>query len=376
MATATIAVMAGDGIGPEVTAPCLEVIARAAEAHGASLDFQSLPAGAAHYAKSGEALPAGSMAAARAADAILLAAMGLPDIRYPDGTEIGPQLDLRFELDLYAGVRPVSMIAPQFSPLRAAGSQPIDFVLVRESTEGMFASRRHGLSEIKDDQTARETLEITRPVTEKLFDFSFTLAQDRAERRRRLGQPERTPQVACVDKANVFRAFAFMRQIAQERAAAFPEVRFDVAYVDAVALKMVQNPAQYDVLVTENMFGDILSDLGAGLMGGLGLAPSADIGAHHAVFQPCHGSAPDIAGQGAANPTAMILSGAMMLEWLGAKLNHSGLRTAGEAIDAAVREAYADATLHPREFGGPHGLKEIAGRINGALDARLTGGQT
>ncbi|MBX2855342.1 MAG: isocitrate/isopropylmalate dehydrogenase family protein, partial [Rhodobacteraceae bacterium] len=254
MATATIAVMEGDGIGPEVTAPCLEIVTRAAEAHGATLEMQKLPAGAAHYAKTGDALPAESMTGARAADAILLAAMGLPDVRYPDGTEIGPQLDLRFEMGLYAGVRPVTMIAPRFSPLRAADTQEIDFVLVRESTEGMFASRRHGLGEVNNDQTARETLEITRPVTEKLFDFSFALALDRDERRRRLGQPERAPRVACVDKANVFRAFAFMRQIAEERAAAFPNVGFEPAYVDAVALKMVQNPAQYDVLVTENMF--------------------------------------------------------------------------------------------------------------------------
>ena len=151
---------------------------------------------------------------------------------------------------------------------------------------------------------------ITRAVSEKLFDFAFRLAQRRQAAGRGKGL------VHCVDKANVFQAFAFFRRIFRERAAGFPDIRAEAAYVDATALTMVRNPWDLDVLVTENMFGDILSDLGAGLMGGMGMAPSADIGERHAVFQPCHGSAPDIVGRGLANPTASFLSAAMMLDWL------------------------------------------------------------
>jgi len=291
-------------------APTIEVLKRTtSDAKSFNLTFESLPAGAGWHEKTGECLPQESVTAARACDAILLSAMGLPHIRKPDGTEMVPQIDLRMELDLFAGVRPVFTFenGPQIlSDPRAA---KLDFVLVRESTEGLFAHKDEGA--VVDNEYATEQLRITREVSEKLFDFSFRLAQSRA---RLLDRPSK---LMCVDKANVFRSFWFFREIFEERAAHFPDVETSSMYVDAAAMKMVQSPWDLDVMVTENMFGDILSDLGAGLMGSLGLAPSADIGLNHAVFQPCHGSAPDIAGHGIANPMAMILSAAMMLEWLG-----------------------------------------------------------
>ncbi len=174
---------------------------------------------------------------------------------------------------------------------------------------------------------------ITRGVSERLFDFCFELARQRKAR----GRPG---HVTCVDKANVFAAFAFFRKIFEERAEKYPDIGASSAYVDATALDMVRRPWTMDVLVTENMFGDILSDLGAGLMGGMGMAPSADIGDTHAVFQPCHGTAPDIVGQGKANPTAMFLSGAMMLEWLGTKHSSESAIRAARLIEAAVSRAY------------------------------------
>jgi len=356
-----IAVLPGDGIGEEITRPCVALLqAAATRVGGFRLAFEWLPAGARCYAETGASLPESSMAAARRADAILLAAMGLPDIRYPDGTEISPQLDLRFALGLYAGVRPIRAIpgiAPALADPRTA---KLDFVIVRESTEGLFAS--HGKGEVIGDAEARDTMVITRDVSERLFDFTFHLGA----RRRALGYPGR---VTCVGKANVFRSFAFFRKVFDEVTARHPDVFADHAYVDATALAMVRRPWELDVLVTENMFGDILSDLGAGLIGGMGFAPSADIGDGHAVFQPCHGSAPDIAGQGKANPTAMFLSGAMMLEWLGERHGAPEAEAAGALIRDAVDTAFADGALIPFELGGTAGTATITDAVMAALDA-------
>jgi 3-isopropylmalate dehydrogenase len=325
-----IAVFHGDGIGPEVMAPTLALLERLAPGR---FRWTDCPAGAAAYRDEGTDLPERSLAAARDADAILLSCLGDPKVRKPDGTELVPQIDLRIALDLYAGVRPVRLTPGMRSPLRCDAG--IDFVLVRESTEGLFHTLGRGLVTAEH---AEETLRITRATSEKLFRFAFALAEDR----RAAGHPGR---VTCVDKANVFRAFAFFRRLFDEEAARHPGLASDHAYVDAMAMWMVTQPERWDVLVTENMFGDILSDLGAGLMGGLGVAPSADIGDDHAVFQPCHGSAPDIAGRGVANPVAMILSAAMMLDWLG--LRH-----------------------------GDEGLREDARRLRGAVDAALAAGET
>jgi 3-isopropylmalate dehydrogenase len=236
----------------------------------------------------------------------------------------------------------------------------VDFVLIRESTEGLFFSQGQG--EVSENE-ARETLRITRDVSEKLFRFAFQLATDR--KASGLGKG----RVTCVDKANVFRAFAFFRGIFDAEAKAFPDLTADHAYVDATALWMVQKPWDFDVLVTENMFGDILSDLGAGLMGGLGLAPSADIGLHNAVFQPCHGSAPDIAGQGRANPMAMVLSAAMMLDWLGLRHDVPGLVRDGAALRAAVERVVAEGKVLTSDIGGTATTNQAAQAIDAALPA-------
>jgi 3-isopropylmalate dehydrogenase len=353
-----IAVLPGDGIGHEVMAPCLDILnAAAGRVRGLSFRFEAHQAGAIQYRDHGVALPKTAMEAARKADAILLGAMGWPAIRYPDGTEIAPQLDLRFEFGLFAGVRPVRTLPSMPAILADKRAAHLDFVVIRESTEGLFASRGKGV--VIDDREARDTMVITRGVCEPLFDFSFRLAQ---QRKARGGKGI----VACVDKANVFTSFAFFRKVFDERAKAFPDIRADHAYIDATALDMVRRPWALDVLVTENMFGDILSDLGAGLMGGMGFAPSADIGADHAVFQPCHGTAPDIAGQGKANPTAMILSAAMMLDWLGEKHQRPEAIEAGELIRKAVDDVFAQG-LKPYEIGGTDGTAEIARRVLDSL---------
>lgn len=241
----------------------------------------------------------------------------------------------------------------------------LDFIVIRESTEGLFASRGKGV--VIDDREARDTMVITRAVCEPLFDFAFALGR---QRKARGGKGV----VTCVDKANVFTSLAFFRKVFDERAARHPDIAARHAYVDATALDMVRRPWDLDVLVTENMFGDILSDLGAGLMGGMGFAPSADIGASHAVFQPCHGTAPDIAGQGKANPTAMILSGAMMLGWLGEKHGRKEALQAAELIRQAVDQAYAGG-IRPGEIGGPDGTAAITAAVLAQL-ALLNAGES
>ena len=355
-----IAVLPGDGIGQEITSPCLDLLTDLAARLGSfSLKFEALPAGAGLYRESGTALPDTTLHAAEKADAILLAAMGLPDVRYPDGREIAPQLDLRETFQLFAGVRPVRTFPGLPLPLADPRAASLDFVLIRESTEGLFAGR--GKTLVDDDNSATDQLVITRAASERLFDFAFDLARRRKTR-------GREGRVTCVDKANVLGAFAFFRGIFEERAKRHPDVLADSAYVDAVALNMIRSPWQFDVLVTENMFGDILSDAGAALMGGMGMAPSADIGESHAVFQPCHGTAPDIAGSGKANPTAMFLSAAMMLDWLAARYAAEACAEAATLLEDAVHAAYAGGGLRPYEMGGASGLDEITAHVRAQLD--------
>jgi 3-isopropylmalate dehydrogenase len=354
-----IAVLAGDGIGPEVMAPALDVLRRVeATTPGLKFRFTEAPAGAGHYRDTGKSMPESTIKLCRDADAILLGACGLPSVRYPDGTEIMPQVELRFIFDLYAGVRPARLIAGVPSPIVGAERHGIDLVLIRESTEGLFASMGKGV--VTHDE-ARETLVITRKTSQRLFDFSFRLA----ERRKARGRPGK---LACVDKANAFKAYAFFRQIFDECAARHPGVATERLYVDACSAMLVRKPWDFDVMVMENMFGDILSDLTAGLVGGMGMAPSADIGDSHAVFQPCHGTAPDIMGQGLANPSAMILSAAMMLDWLADRHDHPPAAEAAHRIEAAIDRAFAQG-IKPRDLGGPDGTIAVAKGVLAALDA-------
>jgi 3-isopropylmalate dehydrogenase len=355
-----IAVLAGDGIGNEVVEPCLELLTAVCEQiGGVRLDFEKLEAGAGLFRRTGVALPDESLVAAAAADAILLGAMGLPDVRYPDGTEVAPQLEFRERFELYAGVRPIRVMGGVRTPLADPRARRIDCVLIRESTEGLFYSRQESR---REDDAVYDTMRISRGVSERLFAFAFSLARAR----KRQGRPGR---VTCVDKANVVPSTAYFRSLFLECAADHPDIVADVAYVDATALRLVRSPWEFDVLVTENMFGDILSDLGAALMGGMGMAPSADIGDEHAVFQPCHGSAPDIAGRGLANPTAMFLSGAMMLEWLAGRHGVEACSRAAGTLVRAVEDAFGDGDLVPVESGGSAGTAEITARVRARLQA-------
>lgn len=329
-----IAVLPGDGIGVEVMTEGVKVLdAVTTLLSGISFKLTELPVGAAEYLRNGSPLPETSFAACEQADAILLGAMGLPSVRWPDGKEMTPQIDLRERLDLYNGMRPIRLYHESHSPLKKYRAGEIDLVIVRESTEGLFSSR---LSKMSGPGEATDVLRITRQGTERICRAAFNLARQRRQ------------HIACVDKANVLPSMAYFRAVFDEVAREYPDVQTQHVYVDAAALYLVQKPHQFDVLVTENMFGDILSDLAAGLVGGMGMAASADIGDKHAVFQPSHGSAPDIAGKGVANPLAMILSVALMLEWLG----HPETKRGAEIIRRAVETVLSDPEHRTGDLGG------------------------
>jgi 3-isopropylmalate dehydrogenase len=261
---------------------------------------------------------------------------------------------MRTEFGLYAGVRPVKTYPNCPGPLADPRAAQIDLVVLRESTEGLFASRDKGV--VIADREARDTMVITRPTCERLFDFAFTLARRRKEKGGR-------GIVTCVDKSNVFRSMAFFRKIFDERSKDFPDIRAEHHYVDAMALDMVRRPWDFDILVAENMFADILSDLGGGIIGGMGMAPCAEIGARHALFQPAHGSAPDIAGTGRSNPTAMLLSAAMMLEWLSERSDCRPSHRAAKALENAIETAFDSGSIRPCEFGGNDGVAEYTRKI-------------
>lgn len=348
--TWNIAVLPGDGIGVDVTREAVRVL-RAVEARlpGARFELSEHPAGAAEYLRNGSPLPDETFEACQNSDAVLLGAMGLPNVRWPDGKEMTPQIDLRERLQLYCGLRPIRLYHEVHSPLKNYKAGDIDFVIIRENTEGLFSARLSQSS--ADKEEVCDILRITRKGADRVCRSAFQYA---LKRRRKL---------TLVDKANVLPSMVFMRSIFDEIAREFPEVATERTYVDAAALFFVQRPETFDVLVTENMFGDILSDLAAGLVGGMGMAPSGDIGDDCAVFQPSHGTAPDIAGKGIANPVATILSVALMLEWLG---NPETLRGA-TMINAAVEKALSNPDNRTSDLNGKLSTVEMTDAILSAL---------
>src|SRR6202165_788741 len=349
-ATRRIAVLPGDGIGTEVMEAGVEVL-RAVESTLGKTRFEltEFSVGANEYLRSGDPMPPAIFEQITKFDAILLGAMGLPGVRWPDGVEMTPQLDLRERLELYCGLRPAYLFHSADSPLRNKVAGSIDLLLIRESTEGLFFSRKERLP--AGATYAEDKMRITRRGAERVIRAAFLQAMTR---RRHL---------TLIDKSNVLPSMVFFRRVFDEIALEFPDVQTTRIYVDATALYLVQHPEAFDVMVTENMFGDILSDLTAGLVGGMGMAPSADIGDHYAVFQPAHGSAPDIAGKGIANPVATILSVAMMLHWFGTEDTRAG----AEMIRSAVRTVFADPAARTRDMGSSLTTQQMTELIQSAL---------
>ena len=356
--TYDVVLLPGDGIGPEVTDAAVAVMNAAIAIHGVKVDYRTYDAGAGLYSRTGVSMAEADMEALAQADAILLGAMGLPTIRKPDGTEIAPQIDIRERFGLFASLRPCELFPGVPSRLKA---DKINMLVIRELTEGLFAGRHDPIE--PSDESAGDRLNITRKTCEKLFATAF----EQARIRRRLhGTPG---HVTLLDKSNVLRSNAFMRKVFDEVAAKNPDIGSDRLYIDAGSMMFVTNPERYDVVVTENVFGDITSEIAAGIVGGLGVAPSGDVNETMGVFQPSHGSAPDIAGKGIANPVATILSAAMLLEWLAEHNNDDNCAKAAMAIREATAEVLASG---PRtgDLGGKAGTREVTDAIIAALPSK------
>jgi 3-isopropylmalate dehydrogenase len=362
MGSYRVVLLPGDGIGPEVMDATVQVmdhvVQKLPELH---VQFSSHEAGANLYRQTGQALPDHVLEDCLAADAVLLAAIGLPDVRKPDGTEVQPEMmmGLRRALGLHSAMRPVKLYPGVTSPLRTAEAG-IDLVIVRENMEGLFSSFGGGC--LVGDRVATDTLVVTREGTQKVVEFAFRLAA------RRSGRPlDGRRSVTCVDKANVFRSFAFFRKVFLEVAAEYPDIAADAVYVDAMSLYLVQNPSAFDVLVMENQFGDILSDLGAAIVGGLGMAPSAEIGDDHALFQPSHGSAPQLAGKSAANPLATILSAALMFDWLADRHQDAAAAEAAQRIEQAVKQLLGERNCLTADLGGSASTTDVTDALCATL---------
>ncbi len=311
-----LAVIGGDGIGPEVVAEGLKVL----DAVLPGVEQTSYDLGAAAYARTGEPLPDSVLEELRGHDAILLGAVGDPSVP-PGVLERGLLLRLRFALDHHVNLRPVRLFPGVASPL---GERSIDMVVVREGTEGPYVGNGGRLREGTPQEVATETSLNTAYGVERVVRDAFSRAQARPRR-----------HLTLVHKTNVLvHAGGLWRRVFDAVAAQFPDVTTDYQHVDAAAMFFVTQPERFDVVVTDNLFGDILTDIGAAIGGGIGLAASGNIDAtrtHPSMFEPVHGSAPDIAGQGKADPTATVLSVALLLEHLG----HS---SAAQRVEAAVEE--------------------------------------
>ena len=347
--TYRVAVLPGDGIGPDVIRETLKALDAVQSRVPLSFEFAEFSVGAGEYLRSGDPLPEATLEWVKEYDAILLGAMGLPNVRWPTGVEMTPQLDLREKLDLYCGLRPIYLFHAEHTPLKRYAAGEIDFVIVRESTQGLFSSRLQKYADDADEVV--DQMQVTRAGSLRLFRAAFELAR----RRRR--------KLTLVDKANVLPSMAFFRRVFDQVSGDYPDIETERVYVDAASLYLVERPHSFDVLVTENMFGDIISDLAAALVGGMGMAPSADIGDRWAVFQPSHGSAPDIAGRGVANPVATILSAAMMLEWWDAETARRGARL----IRNAAQKVLGDPANRTRDLGGPLSTTDMGDRISAAI---------
>jgi 3-isopropylmalate dehydrogenase len=347
-----IATIAGDGVGPEVVHAAIPAIEQAAALDGAAIAWEHLPHGADHYLRTGETLPPPVFEHLRdGVDAILVGALGDP--RVP-GNEHARDilLGLRFRLDLYANLRPVRLLHPSLTPLRAdrrTAGPPIDFVIFRENTEGAYLGRgtSSAVDTDKEEQIAHEVH--TAPKVSRIIRVAFDWAAAHGK-----------TLVTMADKANAVPAHRLWQRLFAQIGAEYPGIRHEHRYVDAIAMEFVRNPDRLQVVVTNNLYGDILSDLGAALVGGLGLAPSANLHPGRAgMFEPVHGSAPNLAGRGIANPMAAVLTGSLMLAELACPRG-------ALALERAVVGAL-EADIRTPDVGGSKCTNEVGEWISNAV---------
>ena len=382
MATYRLTILPGDGTGPEVMAEGEKLLAVIEQYTDLAFEKTTIPCGGKHWLDTGEEWPEGSFEHCRDnTDAILLGAIGWPGAVLPNGDLAGGQviLGLRSGLDLYANVRPIKLYDGVLHKIHDEFTQvwepaKVDMLVLRENTEGLYhsllrrsAQRAQGIEEMEDPEIEFDGLSgevawdprpISRKGSERLIRLGFEYS------RRRNGSPgDGISRVTCVDKSNVTRGCQLFRQVFREMGEAYPEIRCEEAYIDAFTMWMVRNPEWFDVVVTTNMFGDIVTDLGSVLQGGMGMAASANIGDVHGLFEPVHGSSPKHAGKDIVNPIATLNSIQLMIEWLGMQHSDDEALQVSDLIEQAIAEHLAEGELLTYDLGGTASTSEVGSAI-------------
>jgi tartrate dehydrogenase/decarboxylase/D-malate dehydrogenase len=353
MKTFTIGVIAGDGVGQEVIPQAKRVLESVARKHDVTFAFQDFDWGAEHFFRWGRMMPAGAIDLLQPCDAILLGAVGHPQI--PDHTTLnGLLLPIRRAFDQYANVRPAYLYPGVQSPLARPKGGEIDFVVVRENTEGEYAQVGGFVYQHQPEEIAIQTSVFTRRGIERVVRFAFELAVQRNKKKR----------VTSITKSNAQGySMVLWDRAFRDVAAEFPEIETESLLVDAAAMNFIRRPESFDVVVGSNLFCDILSDISAIIIGSMGLAASANLDPQRrfpSMFEPVHGSAPDIAGKGVVNPLATILSAAMMLE-------HLEMKDAAREVEAAVATVLANGEARTPDLGGKSSTEEVASAVLGKL---------
>jgi tartrate dehydrogenase/decarboxylase/D-malate dehydrogenase len=349
MKTFTIAVIAGDGVGAEVIPPAKRVLEKVARKYDVTFAFQDFDWGSQHFFRWGRMMPAGAIDLLQSCDAILLGAVGHPDV--PDHTTLnGLLLPIRRAFDQYANVRPAYLYPGVRSPLAKPRGGDIDFVVVRENTEGEYTQVGGFVYQHQPEEIAIQTSVFTRRGIERIVRFAFDLAVKRGKKRR----------VTSVTKSNAQGySMVLWDRVFDEVAAKYPDVQTESLLVDAAAMNFIRRPESFDVVVGSNLFCDILSDISAGIIGSMGLAASANLDPERrfpSMFEPVHGSAPDIAGQGVVNPLATILSASMMLD-------HLGMAEAAVQVERAVAAVLEEGKVRTPDLGGKSSTEEVAAAV-------------
>jgi len=353
-----IAVLPGDGIGPEVTEQAVSTLRLVGEIRGFTLDLTSYPFGADHYMKTKETFPPSALEEMRGQDAILLGAIGDP--RLPVGMlERAIISGIRFGLDLYVNLRPIKLFAADLCPLKGKGPEDIDMVVVRENTEDVYAGIGGFLKKGTPDEVAVQEMMFTRKGTERVIRYAFDLARARAKGKK----------LTLVDKANAVGAMDLWTRTFEEVGREYSDIAKDHAYIDAACMWMVKNPESFDTIVVSNMFGDILTDLGAAIQGGMGIAASGNIHPGRvSMFEPIHGSAPKHAGRNVASPVGAVLASQMLLAYLG--------ETEGaELIEESVAELFATGKLRSAGTDSGVGTREQGDWVREAVRRRAAAPQ-
>ena len=390
MATYRLTILPGDGTGPEVIKEAEKLLDSIEKYSELKFEKTTIPCGGQYWLETGNEWPEGSFEHCRDnSDAILLGAIGWPGANLPNGDLAGGQviLGLRSGLNLYANVRPIKLYSGVKHKIHNEFTQvwdpsKVDILVLRENTEGLYHSllRRSALraqgkemQEIKDmnfdginGEVAWDIRPISREGTEKLVRLGFEYS------RRRNGAPGNgESSVTCVDKSNVTRGCQLFRKIFHEIGDEYPDINRDEAYIDAFTMWMVRNPEWYDVVVTSNMFGDILTDLGSVLQGGMGMAASANIGDNHGLFEPVHGSSPKHAGKGEVNPIATLNSVQMMIEWLGLRNDDDEALNVSQIIEEAISQHIKEGSCLTYDLGGNSSTSEVGSAITERLESLL-----